>query len=203
MPILREKDVFYIILEMEIVQFTIIDFKDLNLEEIREKYPLSDIDLLNLQKYKCERVRKEKHISMFLKRKYVGEFTLNEYGKPLSKDIYFNISHSGSKVIFVKANVPVGVDIESKREIDTKVQEYISSKEEINEDFYKVWTSKESLSKCLGTGLREDIKKIPSLPFDGIKTYKEKTYFSHIFEVEDYVLSVTIESKNDFKLVKL
>ena len=81
--------------------------------------------------------------------------------------------------------------------------EYVSSEEEVNKDFYKVWTSKEALSKCIGTGVREKLKNIPSLPFDGIKEYKEKTFFSHIYEINDFVISIIIKSNDDFEIVEL
>ena len=188
---------------MNKVQYCLIRFDNLTLEEILEKYPLRKEDLLSLENYKSEKTKKEKTISLFLKRTYVGGFYINKYGKPETKGFYFNVSHSGDAVIFVKADVPVGVDIEKRREHSKLLQEHISSLEEINEDFFKVWTAKESLTKCIGTGVIESMKNIPSLPFDGVKTYKENTYFSHIYEIDNYVISIVIQSNNDFKIVKL
>ena len=46
----------------------------------------------------------------------------NEYKKPMLKDIYFNLSHSGDYAIFVKDKLPIGVDIQiiNKNNLDIK-----------------------------------------------------------------------------------
>ena len=71
----------------------------------------------------------------------------------------------------------------------------IALKEEV---FEKIWTSKESLSKCIGTGLARDIKTIPCHPYDGCKRYEDNFYFSKMFCKDNIVISVTLLSEEDF-----
>lgn len=89
-------------------------------------------------------------------------------GKPFFRnraDIFFNISHSGKKVLAVFANSAVGCDIEKIEEIDLKIADKFFCKSEVqyinsaesNEErfrrFYRVWVMKESYTKAIGTGL--------------------------------------------------
>ena len=142
---------------------------------------------------------------MILKNKYVGEYSVNEYGKPLSESCYFNISHSKGYVVFIKDTIPIGVDIEKVRPAEDDLKNYISSekeKEYIKSDkaFYEIWTNKESLTKCLGTGIKEKIKDIPSIPINDKKVYKGKTYRSVTREYLDTVISVTRENELPFDI---
>ena len=166
---------------------------------------LSDENIKELSRYKLEETKKEKAVSMILKNKFIGEYYLNESGKPLSKSCYFNISHSKGYVVFIKDDVPVGVDIEKIRPVEDDLIDYISSREEkkyitTDQKFYVIWTNKESLTKCLGTGIKEKIKDIPSIPINDIKTYKNKTYRSQTVKYKDSVISVTRESTEPFEI---
>ena len=69
-------------------------------------------DKKQLEQYTNEKVRREKTLSLYVKRKYIGEYYLNESGKPLSKNKFFNISHKDQYLVFVIDEVPVGIDIE-------------------------------------------------------------------------------------------
>ncbi|MBC2580402.1 4'-phosphopantetheinyl transferase superfamily protein [Clostridium sp. DJ247] len=94
-------------------------------------------------------------------------FEKNEYGKPVLVKpcgIYFNISHSGNWVVCAIDDTPVGVDVETIKEIDLKIAERFFSeyeynaivnqpKELIQNYFYKIWTLKESYIKAEGKGL--------------------------------------------------
>ena len=85
--------------------------------------------------------------------------TENEYGKPCFSDseIYFNISHSENAVACSVSNSEVGVDIEKITEIRDNILKIYSpsEKEQVksHEDFYKLWTLKESVAKLSGKGL--------------------------------------------------
>ena len=185
-----------------------VKFYDTNittLENILSSSFLFDKDLSYLTRFKVEETKKEKASSLIFKNKYVGEYHLNEFGKPLSEDINFNISHSKGVVVFVKDKIPIGIDIEKIRPVENSLVEYISSNEEreyIKSDinFYEIWTNKESLTKAIGTGIKTKIKVIPGLPINGKKTYQEKYFYSKTIKYKDYIISVTRENNEPFEI---
>ena len=179
---------------MRILTLLFVDTNTKSLESFLLSSFLSDENIKELSRYKLEETKKEKAVSMILKNKYIGEYSLNESGKPLSKSCYFNISHSKGYV-----------DIEKIRPVEDDLIEYISSSEEkkyitSDQKFYEVWTNKESLTKCLGTGIKEKIKDIPSIPINDVKTYKEKLYRSQTINYQDSVISITRESIDPFEI---
>ena len=185
-----------------------VKFYDTNittLENILSSSFLFDKDLSYLTRFKVEETKKEKASSLIFKNKYIGEYHLNEFGKPLSEDINFNISHSKGVVVFVKDKIPIGIDIEKIRPVENSLVEYISSNEEreyIKSDinFYEIWTNKESLTKAIGTGIKTKIKDIPGLPINGKKTYQEKYFYSKTIKYKDYIISVTRENNEPFEI---
>ena len=177
----------------------IIDFKDIPFIDNK------DIDYA--MKYKQIIDQKQQIISRYFKNKYIKNWYINENKKPLSNDIYFNISHSHDYVILAISNkYNIGIDIELKNDKrEDRLKNFICNKEELdfikeNDDFYKIWTSKESLLKCVGTGLVNDLKKVNSLPIDDMKEYDGKRYYSHYINYDNYSLSITIMSDEDFDI---
>ena len=89
-------------------------------------------------------------------------------GKPYlknTKEWFFNLSHSGTKVMCVLARNPVGCDIERKEKPPLELATGIFSKQEQErllslekaaqrQYFYTLWTGKESYLKMTGEGLR-------------------------------------------------
>ena len=185
-----------------------VKFYDTNvttLENILSSSFLFDKDLSYLSRFKVEETKKEKASSLIFKNKYIGEYHLNEFGKPLNEDINFNISHSKGVVVFAKDKIPIGIDIEKIRPVENSLVEYISSSEEreyIKNDinFYEIWTNKESLTKAIGTGIKTKIKDIPGLPINGKKTYQEKEFYSKTIKYKDYIISVTRENNEPFEI---
>lgn len=178
----------------------------MKLEDILSSSFLSEHDIASLEKYKQEETKKEKAYSLILKNKYIGEYSINEFGKPVSDKTYFNISHSKGIVVFIEDTEPIGIDIEVIRPVKDNLVDYIASNEEKeyikNEtNFYEIWTNKESLTKCVGTGIKDKIKEIPSLPLNGVKEYRGKKYISRIIIYKDYVISVTRESAEPFDII--
>lgn len=157
-------------------------------------------------KYKVEQVRKEKIISTYLKNKYIGEYKLNEYKKPISKDKYFNISHSLGAVVLVVDEVNIGIDIEKIRDYKDDLKKYISSYEEMNyidsnEKFFEVWTNKEALVKAFGTGLKNNIKGIPALPLNSKRFYEGTFYFNKTIKYNDYIITLSRNSDEEFEIL--
>ena len=127
----------------------------------------------------------------------------NEMGKPYFEDgPYFNVSHSGKYVVMAVSNKEVGVDIEENvrkdmsslirifNEVETKMIKEHS-------DFYYMWCAKESLIKCIGSSISK-AKEIPSLPLNGLKTYKGHDYQCLTSTYEKHIISITRESKEQF-----
>ena len=191
---------------MDNVTLYIFDTRKTALTELLELSRLSEEELQSLEKYKAIEVKKEKIVSLYFRNKYIGETTTNEYGKPLSDKVFFNISHSKRVVVLaVSENHDIGVDVEVIRNKDEDLVKYISNEKELafikNEfDFFSIWTNKESLVKCLGTGIRNKVKEIPSLPINGKKEFSNQTFFSKFIKNNDYIISITINDDKDFNL---
>lgn len=96
------------------------------------------------------------------------EFELLEYGKPVIKganECQFSLSHSGKWVVCAVSSSLVGIDIEKKDERHTQIAKNYYTEYENNriqmisdyegriEEFYKIWTLKESYMKITGLGL--------------------------------------------------
>lgn len=95
------------------------------------------------------------------------EIAVDENGKPFlpgNENLRFNISHSGGKAVLAVGNLPLGVDAELVEQADLRVAErfflprentFIREKEdETDERFYRLWTSKESMMKAVGLGMK-------------------------------------------------
>ncbi len=91
-----------------------------------------------------------------------------ENGKPYLEDypdIYFNLSHSGNMVLATFADTEVGCDVEeidkmleklAKRFFCPSEYEYLLQQKEEKqcEEFYRLWTLKESFMKVTGLGMK-------------------------------------------------
>lgn len=190
---------------MNLLLVKLIKADDYSLDELLNSRYLSTTNLEEIKKYKMEETKKEKAISFILKNKHIKDYYLNEFGKPLSKDICFNISHSHGVVIFAINDVDVGVDIEKIRPSKDDMRRYISSDEEYayikdDETFYEIWTNKESLVKALGVGIKDNIRDIPALPINGVKHYKNQEFISKNVEYEGFIISVTTIGNSDFEI---
>ena len=122
----------------------------------------------------CEGLRKEYSIT----EKPLFEY--GEHGKPslvftthhsplTTHHIHFNLSHCREAAICVIAQQPVGIDIESIREYKDSLARYTMNDEELQRiasaerpdvEFTRLWTLKEAVLKCRGTGINNDIKNV-------------------------------------------
>ena len=163
------------------------------------------------QKEKALRFKNEKDqirsmISSYLANSLSKEELLfNEMGKPYYQNgPYFNISHSGKFVIMAVSNKEIGVDIEENIEKDMSPLIRIFNEAEVkllkeHADFYYLWCAKESLIKCMGTSVSK-IKEVPSLPLNGLKTFKGIDYQCQTFIYEKHIISITREGKEEFEM---
>ena len=146
-----------------------------------------------------------------LMRKYTGgleNIKYDFYGKPYKDNVYFSLSHSNDYVVLAVGTNNIGVDIEKNRARNPKLQDYVLSDEEKKEvkediDFYKMWTSKESLVKFTGFGIDRDLKKLTALPLNGDKVFAGRHCHSFNFVYKnDYVISVTTERDDKIEIIE-
>ena len=110
-------------------------------------------------------------------------FSVHPGGKPYAEGISveFNASHCGDWVACVVGDGPVGIDLERVCPVPDRVVRYVCTQQEYAfvtgtdgscslemltdrqalERFFQLWTAKEAVSKCIGTGLAQDIRQIP------------------------------------------
>ena len=191
---------------MEKLTLYLVDVKDKSLSELLPILDLNEEELGKVYKYKVDRARKEEAVSIYLKKKYIGEYSLNEFGKPISSKTHFNISHSNGVIgLAISPNKEVGLDIEMVKQEKEGIASYVNSNEELKNikdslDFFKSWTSKESLLKCIGIGIKGDLKEVPAFPLNGRKTYAGVAYFAKNLVKKDIVISLTLLGEEDFEI---
>ena len=179
---------------------------DENIEKIMSLSYLKEQDFEVVNRYKNIEAKKEKIVSIYFKNKYIKDYHLNENGKPISNDVYFNVSHSHGLVCFVMdEKEPIGIDIEKIKEVDEKLKRYIANDDEFeymkNEiNFYEVWTAKEALVKAYGSGLKMKVNEIPALPINGLRYFKNKKYMNQSIIYNEYVLSVSKKGTSNYCL---
>ena len=191
---------------MTTIDLFLFDSRKFTYTELVDILKISEKGEKTLQKFACEEVKKEKLVSLFYKEQFASNYSIDANGKPVSPNLQFNVSHSKGVVVFaMNKSRPIGVDIEEIRPIEDNLKRYISTDEEYqlidnDESFFKVWTSKESLSKCIGIGIKGQPKNIPSIPFNGVKNVDGKTYRSKTIRFDNFVGSITLEGEQDFQI---
>lgn len=133
----------------------------------------------------------------------------NKYGKPyLNEDNkYFNISHTGDYVVFVKDEKKIGIDIERIREKNLDIIKYAFNDKEVElingdiNELTKLWTIKESVYKASGVENYLDFKNIDTsnekeVVYDGDK------YHIISEKVDDCYLSIASINKYDNIILK-
>ena len=88
---------------------------------------------------------------------------VSKHNKPsLKQGLHFNISHSEDWVVVAFSKYPIGIDIELKQDINwsdlissfhINEQEFMENSLQKLNDFYKIWTRKESFLKAIGIGM--------------------------------------------------
>ena len=129
------------------------------------------------------------------------DYYINEYGKPYLKDhnIFFNISHSFDYVITAISDNEVGIDIEKIRKTPIKIinqfatekeKEYIlSSKKNIEERIFKIFTLKEAYFKRLGTNLNNILEVEFIIKNDKIYCNDKKVKVGFINDIKGYIIA--------------
>ena len=95
----------------------------------------------------------------------------NKYNKPYipNNPLFFNISHSRNTVVIVIDEQEIGIDIEYFDRFNLKMLTKIFNKKEVEQinnslnpkkEYSKLWCTKESYLKCIGTGIKKDMKNV-------------------------------------------
>lgn len=121
------------------------------------------------------------------------EIEIGKNGKPNvvgEKNIHFNISHSGEYAVCAVCDTPVGVDIEKIREVDFRriAKRYFRENEAEKiadiDDFFSLWTKKESYLKMTGDGIS-----------GGLDTPFENSKFVEIDDIDGYKICLCYVTK--------
>ncbi|MDR0974345.1 MAG: 4'-phosphopantetheinyl transferase superfamily protein [Ruminococcus sp.] len=117
-------------------------------------------------------------------------FIYNENGKPALADaenFHFNISHCEGCIAFVHSNKPVGIDVERIKGYDARLPKRFFTEHERaildaapdkDEEFYRIWTLKESYIKMKGSTLSQMLRHVDvySIRDAEINTLTERGY---------------------------
>ena len=154
------------------------------------------------------------------------EMVTGEKGKPYLKDhpeIYFNLSHAGTRVMCVVAPCEAGCDVEKISDAHQEIADRFftaeeaevirsAAKEEKAVLFSEIWTAKESFLKATGIGIGLGLDKFSVMDPQGhakLRAVKEMP-----FRIEDYVIrrfdlqdgyryAVCLKTEGDPKLSRL
>ena len=124
-------------------------------------------------------------------------FQKNKYGKPFlheKEELHFNISHSGKYITFVFSDKPVGIDIESERELEPETlanflhpleKKHLFRKSGDKYEMFRIWTLKESYIKAVGMGMYKELTSFSVLDKEG----KAEIFDTNLGTHESWILS--------------
>ena len=135
-----------------------------------------------------------------------AKITVNEFGKPeCDNGLCFNISHSGSYVLFALSGSEVGCDIEEIRFLkgirlgkivfcDNEMKLLGNAFDRLG-TFFELWTKKEALLKCMGDGFHRGAKSVDVS--NGKFSENQTEYYIKQYKFSDYEISLC-SVQNDF-----
>ena len=121
----------------------------------------------------------------------VEEWSYNEHGKPFLKNgPFFSISHCKEGIAVAVDQQPIGIDIEAIRHADAELIERVMNREEQlrvknDRDFTRLWTQKEAILKCDGTGIES---------FEQLQSIDPTAYHIRTVETEKYIYSIAYKN---------
>lgn len=157
---------------------------------------ISDYRKAKIESYELEQDKKLCLLSTLLLNRALKKYGLNEknmeyatnaYGKPYfinAKELHFSISHSGDYAMVVMSDKEIGCDIQQIKDVNLRIADRFFTADEREyvkntDDFFRIWTLKESLIKAVGKGLAMPLN---SFTVEGLNTdkpyceYKGKIY---------------------------
>lgn len=162
---------------------------------------ISEYRLKKAKNYKNEDDRKLSILSSLLLDKALKKhdlserdmkYTFNAYGKPYfanAEDLHFSISHSGEYAMVVLSDKEIGCDIQQIKNINLSIADRFFTAEErkyvkCTEDFFRIWTLKESFIKAIGKGLALPLNSFSIKGLDSDKPYCE--YNRELYEFKEF-----------------
>lgn len=121
-------------------------------------------------------------------------------GKPYLADypgVQFNLSHSGPWGACAVSEAPVGVDVELVRPMRQNVagrfftsteQQFLARQPRPEQEFFRLWTRKESFLKALGKGLTLPMNRFSVL--EDVLYWEGIAWYFHAFPVEGGYLTL-------------
>ena len=176
----------------------IVDLNNLVFDYNESFKTLTEEEKNKVNSYKMEDDRIRSIISFMLLKRYTPdtEVTHNEYGKPYKEGLYFNISHSKNLVVMLTSTFQeVGVDTEWLfKPIKDNLDLYVFGKKiEPNSLFIEMWTRKEAVGKCIGTGVMKGMREIPYK--EGLNKYNGIDIFVRTIIYKEYAISLALKGK--------
>ena len=121
------------------------------------------------------------------------EFT--DWGKPyfVNCRLQFSLSHSGSIAAALISDQACGLDVEIIREeLAEKLKARVLSDDEIDMDFFEVWTKKEAAGKLSGRGLSSKPREMNLSKFEKMQLFKKRITDS---QGREYFLTAVCENR--------
>ena len=138
----------------------------------------------------------------------VEQLSYGANGKPEAEGVFFNLSHSGQWAVCAIGDGPVGCDVEEIASVREGIAERFFTENEVqylaqfegerrNEEFFRLWTLKESYMKMTGEGMSLGLDRF-EFDMDGQPTVKRDGAICdcHIkeYELPGYKLAVCAAS---------
>lgn len=194
------------------IYFCYADISDVDINEHINDfslYRLKKIERLKNEKAKKQSAGAELMLINAVKKNFGNfklpvEYDADEFGKTYftnTKNIFFNLSHSGNVSACIISDSPVGIDVQIERPVNMGIaKRYFTDNEfeylnEFTDNkkliFNTVWTRKEAVSKAIGKGLSVGISGIDVLK--DIVRYNGASYLTYSPDIEykGYYLSVS------------
>lgn len=190
----------------------------LNVENLKD--PLGHLEVLEglskerqekILRYKQEHSRKQ-GLGAALLLKHVlnahglsmDNITYGKNGKPQIEGLHFNLSHSGDVVICAVSDKEVGCDIEKISDVKEGIADRFFTEKEVGylnsfsiiekqQEFFRLWTIKESYMKLTGEGMSLPLSGFEVIIGEGIQIYREGQLCPCVikeYEIEGYKLAV-------------
>lgn len=193
------------------MKYRILSLDGVSSDELRQWFSEADAEnQARLLRIKFPQAQKQSLAADHLARQMLSEhfggaaITLRRdaQGKPFANlPLCFSLSHSGDFAVCAVNRLPVGVDIETLREVPQRTAQQVCSARELefiyaggtfnSTRFLQVWTAKEAYLKYLGCGIRHKLREVETVSADG--SLQISGLRLHHEQADRYILSVVYE----------